>query len=125
MDVDTARGLARRVRHDHTKGLWRQGWVWVVAVFTGVMYAIVVTTVVGASGLWTGRLLCGGGEHMVYGLGPGAYYGASRTLACVGHGARHGVSAAAVGGLQLLPGILGCYVLILLIGGIRRLRRVG
>ena len=118
--------LARRVRHDESKGLWRQGWVFAVAIFLGFMYSTVGTAVVHSSALWTGRLLCNSGYHMVANVSSFSYgntSGSSVAYACVEGRLVKGASSVAIVGLQWLLGSLVCYVVILLIGGVRRMAR--
>src|SRR5581483_210858 len=94
-------GIAKRVRHDHEKGLWRQWWVLIVAAFCGFMYATAVTAVVPGSGLWTGRFLCDSGFRMASDTRSYSYgntSGQSITFACVqGHVAKGGLTAAVMG----------------------------
>ena len=119
-------GLARRVRHDHSKRLWRQGWVMVVAGFLGFMYSTVGPAIVHSSALWTGRLLCDSGYHMVGNVSSYSYgstSGTSVSYACVERSIVKGASSIEILGLQWLLGILVAYLVILLIGGIRGLAR--
>ena len=121
----TRASLAKKVRHDHEKGLWRQTWVIVVAGWCGFMYATVGTAVVPGSGLWTGRLLCGSGFHLASNSTSYSYgttSGTSITFACVQGHAVHSESVVAVMGLQWLLGWVVSWALIVGIGSINRLR---
>jgi hypothetical protein len=118
--------VRRRVRHDETKGLWRQGWVIVVAIFLGFMYMTVGTAVVSSSALWTGRFLCDSGYHLVNNVQSFSYgttSGSTVSFACVNGRIAHSASSVEIAGLQWVLGSLVAYVVILLIAGLMRLAR--
>lgn len=111
--------VKRQLAHDHSKGIWRQKWLLVPAVWFGFMYATVGTAIFPSSALWTGRLLCSSGFHMTSSSssyntpnGGGTFY----SLQCVNGTRTESAATISALGLQLLLGTIVTYVLFIGIG---------
>jgi hypothetical protein len=120
--------------------LWRNGVVWVGAVFVGFMFATAVTGQFPATGDWQSAIICGAGTHLSHfeyvtngsatfpdGSPEPASTSSSYTYHCVGAHSVSGSRTLLVLGIQFVVGTLVTYLLILALAiraGLRKRARV-